>query len=88
MHPQLRKAVEPGIDQRTDTEWPKIVRLAERHDNVLYDTGTYSKEERTYHHPKSAALGQMNNWQHKKTNWNTQNWNTSNWKTKPNQGTN
>ena len=71
MHPQLRKAVKPGFEDRTDTEWPKIVKLAERHDNVLYDTGTYSKEDWAYHHPKSAALEQTNNWQSKKMNWNT-----------------
>ena len=56
MHPQLRKAIKSGIDDRTDTEWPKIVKLAEQHDNVLYDTETYSKEDRTYHYPKTAAL--------------------------------
>ena len=36
----------------------------------LCDTGTYSKEYRAYHHPKTAALERTSNWQNKKTNWN------------------
>jgi hypothetical protein len=66
MHPQLRRVVEPTIDKRTESEWPDIVKLAERQDAVLYQTGTYKKSDGTskYRQPRTAALDRpnANNW--------------------------
>ena len=42
MHPELRHAIEPGINKdKFDSE--EIVVLAERHDDLLFQAGKYGK---------------------------------------------
>ena len=43
MHPELRNAIEPGIN-KDKFDWEEIVALAERHDDSLFQAGKYGKQ--------------------------------------------
>ena len=43
MHPELRHAIEPGINE-DKFDWEVIVALAERHDDSLFQAGKYGKQ--------------------------------------------
>ena len=42
MHPELRHAIEPGIN-KDKFDWEEIVALAEQHDDSLFEAGKYGK---------------------------------------------
>ena len=42
MHPELRRAIEPGIN-KDKFDWEEIIALVECHDDSLFQAGKYGK---------------------------------------------